>query len=78
VFILEGGLYVDRRRVDTPRGFPETTSIPSPNTVSQAVFEAQERNQGNLIKLSTLFMTTGQFLDHDVGLSIHGPCDVDK
>ena len=69
--------YVDRRQVDTPRGFPGTSPvIPSANKVSMAAFEAIETNGGNSKKLSTLFMTVGQFLDHDFGLSLHGRCRI--
>ena len=72
-----GARYVDRRQVDTPRGFPGTSpTIPSANKVSMVAFEALETNGGNSRKLSTLFMTAGQFLDHDVGVSLHGSCGV--
>ena len=71
--------YVDKRRTDTPRGFPGTRpKVPPANEVSMAVFEAKKINGGNKNKLSTLFMTVGQFLDHDFALSDHGKCDVSK
>ena len=72
--------YVDRRQVDTPRGFPGTnpSNIPSANKVSSAVFKAKQENKGNADFLSTLFMAAGQFLDHDIGLSPRGKtCDIE-
>jgi len=69
--------YVDRRRVDTPRGFPGTSPIvPPPNMVTQDIFRAKVENQGNEDKLAVIFMTTGQFLDHDIAFGTHGKCDV--
>uniref|UniRef100_A0A7M5UE79 Uncharacterized protein n=1 Tax=Clytia hemisphaerica TaxID=252671 RepID=A0A7M5UE79_9CNID len=70
--------YVDRRQVDLPRGFPGSnpSNIPSANKVSIAVFKAKQENKGNNALLSTLFMTAGQFLDHDMALSLHGKCDI--
>ena len=69
---------MDRRRVDTPRGFPGTRpkDIPAANKVSLAAFTPQQVNTGNADRLSTLFTTVGQFLDHDMTVSLHGKCDV--
>ena len=69
--------YVDRRRVDTPRGFPQTSPvIPSANKVSLAAFTALNTNAGNSQKLSRLFMAVGQFLDHDIGISPRKQCNI--
>ena len=69
--------YVDRRKTDTPRGFPGTLPIvPPPNMVTQDIFEAKTQNQGNRDKLAVIFMTIGQFLDHDIAFGDHGECDV--
>uniref|UniRef100_A0A7M5V0Z6 Uncharacterized protein n=1 Tax=Clytia hemisphaerica TaxID=252671 RepID=A0A7M5V0Z6_9CNID len=70
--------YVDRRKVDTPRGFPGTkpSNIPAANKVSIAAFTPQFVNAGNAGKLSTLFTTAGQFLDHDMTVSNHGKCNI--
>eukprot|EP00111_Clytia_hemisphaerica_P006574 TCONS_00019053-protein len=67
--------YVDQRQVDTPRGFPGTKPrVPPANKVSLAVFHAKQNDDGNRWKLSTLFMTMGQFLDHDFALVGHSKC----
>ena len=77
IFKYTASNYVDLRRVDTPRGFPETNPvIPPANKVSLAAFSALTTNGGNSQKLSTLFMTVGQFLDHDIGISPHRTCSV--
>jgi len=44
--------------------------------VTQDIFQAKVENQGNEDKLAVIFMTTGQFIDHDVAFGIHGKCDV--
>ena len=67
--------YVDPRKVDTPRGFPGTKpEVPPPNQVSMAVFEARKHDDGRKQKLSTIFSTFGQFLDHDIAVTLHGEC----
>jgi len=71
--------YVDANKLDTPRGFPGTKPVVAPpNRVSQAIFTAGKINKGNDEKLAVIFMTTGQFLDHDMVSGTHGPCDVTK
>ena len=62
---------------DIPRGFPGTPNIPSAHQVSQA-FSKEKQNTGNYKDLSVLFMTFGQFLDHDIGLSPHASCKLLK
>jgi len=52
--------------------------VAPPNRVSQAIFTAGKINKGNDEKLAVIFMTTGQFLDHDMVSGTHGPCDVTK
>lgn len=67
-----GADYVDR--VDTPRGFPGTfPEVPPANKVSQALFNVEHTNKGNG-HLTVMFMTFGQFLDHDLALSTHPEC----
>ncbi|XP_066936976.1 peroxidasin homolog [Clytia hemisphaerica] len=70
--------YVDRRQVDTPKGFPGTkpSNIPAANKVTITAFTPQFVNAGNAGKLSTLFTTAGQFLDHDMTISNHGKCNI--
>ena len=69
--------YVDQRKVDIPRGFPKTRpDVPPPNKVSEAVFEARQHDDVKKQKLSTLFMSFGQFLDHDLAITLHGECNV--
>ena len=56
--------FVDK--VFTPRGFPGTSpKIPTANQISQTAFNVEKKNTGNN-RLSVMFMTFGQFLDHDL------------
>lgn len=62
---------------DTPRGFPGTPSIPLANQVSEELFKVEEQNKGTG-DLSVMYMTMGQFLDHDMSVSPHGSCNVQE
>lgn len=67
-----GADYVDG--FDTPRGFPGTFPIVQPaNKVSEELFLVEDQNKGTG-DLSVMFMTMGQFIDHDMGLSTHPDC----
>ena len=70
--VILGADYVDK--YDTPRGFPGTKpKVPPANQVAQTVFRTERKNKkGN--DLTTLFMTFGQFLDHDLTFSPHADC----
>ena len=64
---------------DTPRGYPNTDPVlPPANLVTQTVFKTETSNPKitgvNAAKLSTMFMTFGQFLDHDVAFAPHATC----
>lgn len=76
---LQPADYVDRQKIDAPRGFPGTKpAVPTAHQVSRAVFQVQRKNQQRARGLSTLFMAFGQFIDHDIGLTPHPKCDVSK
>lgn len=70
--------YVDQRKLDTPRGFPRTLPVvPTPHEVSAAVFRVQIENKEKASKaLSAMFMSLGQFIDHDMGSTPHPSCSV--
>lgn len=71
-FQLTGADYVDG--TDTPRGFPGTSPVvPPANQVSNATFRVERTNKGNG-HLTVLFMTFGQFFDHDLALATHPEC----
>eukprot|EP00111_Clytia_hemisphaerica_P023396 TCONS_00068913-protein len=61
---------------DTPRGFPNTDPVlPPPNLVTQQCFLTETTSsRSSTPSPSTLFMTFGQFLDHDFALSHHADC----
>ncbi|XP_066927072.1 uncharacterized protein [Clytia hemisphaerica] len=68
---------------DTPRGFPcnpspnkkfDSRSLPTSHQVSRNLFKITTENVKNQHSLSTLYMTFGQFLDHDITLTPHESC----
>jgi len=66
---LIGAEYVDL--FDTPRGFPGTKpKVPSANEVAQGTFQVERKNKMGS-DLTTLYMTFGQFLDHDITFMSH-------
>ena len=67
--------YVDG--VDTPRGFPGTTPVVQPaNKITDELFNVEQQNKGTG-DISVMFMTFGQFLDHDLGIAVHNAeCNV--
>ena len=70
---------MDKRRADTPRGFPRTKpTLPTPNEVSDVVFQPNKIQGQNTKKLAVIFMTVGQFLDHDMAFVTHGKCKSNK
>ena len=69
--------YADDGANDTPRGFPGTSPVlPPANAVTQQLFQVEKKNTGNDMKLTTLFMTFGQFLDHDLTETPMAKCNV--
>jgi len=74
ISIIIAPAYADDDKHDTPRGFPGTRVLPPVNAVSQQLFEVENENTGNSMQLTTLFMTFGQFLDHDVAETPQVPC----
>ena len=68
-----GPAYAKDGKQDTPRGFPKTYPIlPAANAVSRALFSVD--NTGKSKHLTTMFMTFGQFLDHDITLTPKAEC----
>lgn len=55
-----------------------STSYPTPHQVSIAVFKITKKRVQNTRGLSTLFMTFGQFLDHDMTLTPHEECKKER
>ena len=76
-FIFVDAQYADG--VDLPRGHHRSydyTHYPTPHQVSKASFHSKSQGFTNSKKLSTIFMTFGQFLDHDMSLTPHETCNV--
>ena len=71
--------YANDGKHDTPRGFPNTYPVlPPPNQISQRLFQVERltlaRKAAVLQKPTTLYMTFGQFLDHDISFTPHATC----
>ena len=77
-FNLSAAQYEDGK--DTPRGFPKAPlfkqTLPPPNSISESLFHVETTNTGNYRQLSVLFMTFGQFLDHDMVATPHASCTI--
>ena len=64
---------------DLPVGDPTITKfqnrfdVPSAQEVSDLLFRISFRDRGSRNRTSVIFMTFGQFLDHDFAYVIHGP-----
>ena len=70
--------YVDR--VTTPRGYPDVDrNPPKPaNEISQVLFQTEQQNRNlRSTSLSILFMTFGQFIDHDLVETPHASASSD-
>ena len=71
------GVYDDG--VDLPRGHPHASDyehLPTAHEVSRNVFTSVTDQTKNDKNMSVLFMTFGQFLDHDIAFSPHEECNV--
>ena len=49
--------------------------MPSVQTVSDLMFRIRDEDNDNHRRVSHVFMTFGQFMDHDFAHVIHGPTD---
>ena len=67
---------------DLPVGDPTITKfqnrfdVPSAQEVSDLLFRISFRDRGSRNRTSVIFMTFGQFLDHDFAYVIHGPASL--
>ena len=53
--------------------FQNRFDVPSAQEVSDLLFRISFRDRGSRNTTSVIFMTFGQFLDHDFAYVIHGP-----
>ena len=53
--------------------FQNRFDVPSAQEVSDLLFRISFRDRGSRNRTSVIFMTFGQFLDHDFAYVIHGP-----
>ena len=49
--------------------------MPSAQAVSDRMFRIRDEDNGNRKRVSHVFMTFGQFMDHDFAYMMHGPTD---
>ena len=63
---------------DIPLGHPAAGSagdMSSAQAVSDRMFRIRDQDNGNRRRVSHVFMTFGQFMDHDFARVMHGPTD---
>ena len=56
--------------------FQNRFGVPSAQEVSDLLFRISFRDRGSRNRTSVIFMTFGQFLDHDFAYVIHGPASL--
>ena len=67
-FLFSGAKYFYPHGLDTPYGHPflPQRNVPTPQDVSDEVFQIVNTDQGNRKKVSHIYMAFGQFIDHDI------------
>lgn len=72
--LISAAKYFDEDGLDTPLGHP---SLPdetrSAQEISDIMLDVTFSDLGNNKRVSHIFMTFGQFMDHDFAYVIHGP-----
>ena len=71
--------YFDRDGLDTPLGHPSLRDVDKTRSVqeiSDLMLDVTFTDLGNNKRVSPIFMTFGQFMDHDFAYVIHGPTSV--
>ena len=71
--------YFDEDGLDTPLGHPSLTNVGetrSAQEISDFMLDVTFTDLGNNKRVSPIFMTFGQFMDHDFAYVIHGPTSV--
>ena len=77
--VSTGADYADKYKLDVPRGYPGVgRKLPVVNHISKTLFGVTKKMRGNKHHISTLFMTFGQFLDHDITDTPSQACQVRK
>ena len=63
-----GARFFDSRGLGIPHGHPflKQRNVPTAQDVSDKIFEIIDKDQGNAKKVSHIYMTFGQFIDHDL------------
>lgn len=73
-FLISAAKYFDEDGLDTPLGHP---SLPDETRCAQKIsdimLDVTFSDLGNNKRVSHIFMTFGQFMDHDFAYVIHGP-----
>lgn len=75
--------YFDDDGIDTPIGHPSLTDssergFPTAQEVSDTVFVIDRQDFGRSNRVSHIFMTFGQFVDHDITLIEHPTAKKDE